>query len=212
MARQQKEPEEPQESAVEQSARQRIVTGARKHFLASGFRGVTMDDLAAELGMSKKTFYAHFRSKPELVEAVVLDKFTEVEGEFARIEARDGSSFSETLRDMLACLQRQAAEIQPPFVRDMQKTAPELFKSVEVRRAALIQRYFGKLFANGRKAGMVRKDVPPELAIAILLAAIQAIANPQKLTELGLTPREALPAILAVVLEGVLTPEGRADR
>ena len=41
----------------------RIVAAARRYFLAHGFRGVTMDDLAAELGMSKKTLYAHFSSK-----------------------------------------------------------------------------------------------------------------------------------------------------
>ena len=39
-----------------------------------------MDDLATELGMSKKTLYAHFRSKPELVQAVILAKVADVEG------------------------------------------------------------------------------------------------------------------------------------
>src|SRR5215207_7667111 len=117
----------PAESAV----RTRIVAGARRHFLAHGYRGVTMDDLAAELGMSKKTLYAHFPSKPVLVEAVVLEKFTEIEAEFGQIESGCGSGFAEALREMLACLQRHAAEIQPPFVRDMQRSAPDLFKSVE---------------------------------------------------------------------------------
>ena len=41
-------------------AHRRIVAGARRYFFAHGFRGVTMDDLAAELAMSKKTLYAHF--------------------------------------------------------------------------------------------------------------------------------------------------------
>jgi AcrR family transcriptional regulator len=194
------------------SARQRIVAGARKHFFAHGFRGVTMDDLAAELAMSKKTLYAHFRSKPAIVEAMILDKFSEIEAEFARIETEHGSEFPEALRELLACLQRHVAEIQPSFVRDMQRTAPALFKSVEIRRAALIERYFGRLFANGRKEGMVRKDVPARLAIEILLSAIQAIANPQKLAELGLTPQATIPAIISVILEGVLTAAGRKNQ
>src|SRR3954466_9331928 len=89
---------------AERSPRERIVAGARRHFFAHGFRGVTMDDLAAELGMSKKTLYAHFRSKPALVEAVVLDKFAELEAELARIEADSAGAFPEALRAMLACL------------------------------------------------------------------------------------------------------------
>jgi AcrR family transcriptional regulator len=193
------------------AVRERIVAGARKYFLAHGFRGVTMDDLVAELGMSKKTLYAHFRSKPDLVEAVIAAKVGEVEGELGRIEAECPADFPEALRKMIDCLQRQAAEIQPSFVRDMRLTAPELFQKVEARRAALIERYFGKLFADGRKAGMVRKDLPPRLAVEILLGAIQAIVNPAKLAELGQTPQDTVPAILSVVLDGILTPAGRKN-
>src|SRR5215212_6283684 len=103
------------ESRTDGSVRERIVAGARRHFLAHGFRGVTMDDLAAELGMSKKTLYAHFRSKPELVQAVILAKAADVEAELGRIETECASEFSEALREMLSCLQRHAQEIQPTF-------------------------------------------------------------------------------------------------
>jgi hypothetical protein len=113
---------------------------------------------------------------------------------------------------MLTCMQRHAEEIQPPFVRDMRRAAPDLFKIVETRRAALIQRYFGKLFSDGRQTGMVRKDLPPQLAIEILLGAVQAIVNPPKLAELGLTPQATFPAIISVILNGVLTATGRTSR
>ena len=52
------------------AALKRITTAARQHFFAHGFRGVTMDDLARELGMSKKTVYASFPSKADLLRAV----------------------------------------------------------------------------------------------------------------------------------------------
>ena len=47
--------------------RQRIVDAARVHFFSHGFRSVTMDDLAEELGISKKTLYAHFPGKIDLL-------------------------------------------------------------------------------------------------------------------------------------------------
>src|SRR5215475_15862269 len=59
--------------------RQRIVEEARGHFFSRGFRSVGMDDLAAELAISKKTLYAHFVSKIALLEAVLADKFASVE-------------------------------------------------------------------------------------------------------------------------------------
>jgi AcrR family transcriptional regulator len=193
----------------ESSARQRVVAGARQHFFAQGFRGVTMDDLAEELGMSKKTLYAHFPSKIALVEAVIRDKFAGVDAEFASLNSAPAADFPSMLHTMLACMQRQAAEIQPPFLRDIRTEAPELFRLVEEKRADLIQRHFGKLFREGRRAGMIRKDVPAWLVIEIMLAATRAIVNPQRLLELELTPKTAFTAITTVMLEGVMTEDGR---
>src|SRR5687767_13934717 len=53
----------PSQAPLDHPAVQRLVTVARSHFFAHGIRSVTMDDLADELGMSKKTLYAWFPSK-----------------------------------------------------------------------------------------------------------------------------------------------------
>ena len=58
---------------------------------------------------------------------------------------------------------------------------------------------------------MVRKDVPVHLIMEILLAAVQAIVNPPRLLELGLTPNRAVTAVISVILDGVLTREGAAQ-
>jgi len=84
-----------------------------------------------------------------------------------------------------------------------------VFDTVQRRRGQLIEKYFGKLFVEGQRAGMVRKDVPANLIIELLLNAVQAIVNPAKVQELGLTPKTAFASVLNVVLEGVLTPKGR---
>jgi len=59
---------------------------------------------------------------------------------------------------------------------------------------------------------MIRKDIPARLVIEVLLGAVQAIMNPDKMAELSLTPRSGFTAIIAVVLEGVVTRTGRAQR
>src|SRR5213592_1550600 len=142
---------------------QRIVEAARGHFFSQGFRSVTMDDLAAELGISKKTLYAHFPGKIELLEAVLADKFAGVEAKLNEIARAHPHDFSTALHELLANMQRELDEIKPPFVRDMRQKAPHVFKTVERRRAALIERFFGKLFIVGQRTGMVRKDVPAKL-------------------------------------------------
>jgi AcrR family transcriptional regulator len=189
--------------------RQRIVDAARAHFFSHGFRSVTMDDLAEELGISKKTLYAHFPGKIDLLEAVLADKFASVEAALKEVTRSHPHDFPAALRDLLAGTHRELDEIKPPFVRDMRQKAPEAFKLVERRRAALIQRYFGKFFVEGQRAGMVRKDVPVKLIIEILLAVVQSIMNPPKMEELGLMPKEGFAGILKIVLEGALTSKGR---
>lgn len=195
---------------VHESTRQRIVARARDHFFAYGFRGVTMDDLARELGMSKKTLYAHFRSKVDLVQAVLLNKSQEVEADLERITSAGTSNFPAELHELLTCLQRHLEEIHPPFVRDIQREAPELFKLVETRRRDLLHRYFGKFLDSGRTAGIFRKDIPADLVTEVLLAATHGIMNPEKMAELGLTPKTGFSAIITVILEGVLADKGRA--
>ena len=189
--------------------RQRIVEAARAHFFSHGFRSVTMDDLAEELGISKKTLYAHFPGKLDMLEAVVADKFASVEATLKEVTRAHPRDFPATLRDLLSGTQRELDEIKPPFVRDMRQKAPQVFKVVEQRRAALIGRYFGKLFIEGQRAGMVRKDVPARLMIEILLAMVQVIMNPPKMEELGMMPKEGFSGILKIVLEGALTRKGR---
>src|SRR5213594_661124 len=152
--------EKPSKKALPADAdSQRIVEAARAHFFSHGFRSVTMDDLAEELAISKKTLYAHFPSKIALLEAVLADKFAGVEAKLEEIKRAYPHDFSAALHELLANTQRELDEIKPPFVRDIRQKAPEVFKIVERRRAALIERYFGKLFVQGQHAGMVRKDV-----------------------------------------------------
>ncbi len=190
-------------------SRQRIVEAARAHFFSHGFRRVTMDDLATELGISKKTLYVHFPDKIALLEAVLDDKFASVEAKLKEIRDAYPHDFSTALHELLANTQRELDEIKPPFVRDMRQKAPDMFKLVERRRAELIERFFGKLFVEGQRTGMVRKDLPTKLMIEILLGAIQAIVNPAKVEELGLTPKSGFAVVLKVVLEGVIARKGR---
>jgi AcrR family transcriptional regulator len=191
------------------AGRQQIVEAARAHFFSHGFRSVTMDDLAEELGISKKTLYAHFPGKIALLEAVLANKFAGVEAKLREVSLAHLHDFPAALHALLANMQVELDEIKPPFVRDMRQKAPQVFKIVERRRAALIERFFGKLFVEGQRTGMVRKDIPAKLIVEILLAVVQAIMNPPKMEELGMMPKEGFAGILKIVLEGALSGKGR---
>ena len=56
-----------------------ILENATQLFLNQGFKSVTMDDIAAHMGISKKTIYANYAHKTELVEAVGHHLLTSVQ-------------------------------------------------------------------------------------------------------------------------------------
>jgi hypothetical protein len=126
-----------------------------------------------------------------------------------RITSQCSPDFAGTLHRLLAYIQRQTEEIQPPFMRDIRRQ-PEIFRHVENSRRELVQRYFGKLIYEGRKAGIIREDVPAELITEIILGALEKVINPTKMAELEITPKAGYSALIAVILEGVITEKGRS--
>ena len=167
-----------------------------------------MDDLAEELGISKKTLYAYFPGKFDLLEAVLADKFTGVEAMLKEVTRAQPHDFPATLRELLAGTQRELDEIKPPFVRDMRQKAPRRLQSRRAPAGCANPALHGQIFRRRATAGMVRKDVPAKLIIEILLAMVQSIMNPPKMEKLGMMPKEGYAGILKIVLEGALTPKG----
>ena len=55
--------------------RRQIMDGARSAFLAAGFDGASMNDIARSAGVSKGTLYAYFNSKDELFEAIIRAEY-----------------------------------------------------------------------------------------------------------------------------------------
>jgi AcrR family transcriptional regulator len=58
--------------------REKIIQKSAELFLTLGFKSVTMDDIANEMGISKKTIYVHFENKTKLVEAVTFTVFENI--------------------------------------------------------------------------------------------------------------------------------------
>ncbi len=200
----------PQVQPGQDDARQRIIACARQHFFAHGFRSVTMEDLARELGMSKKTLYAHFPGKPDLIEAAIGDKLRALDADLGLIEKNHKNDSEGRLREFLAHMHAHLGELSPTFVRDMRSVAPEVWRSVESRRAAIVERYFGKLIRDGQRTGLIRDDLSPQFITEVLLGLLQTILNPQKLALLKLEPQTAAKQVLSTILNGVFTSRSKA--
>ncbi|MFV0338029.1 MAG: TetR/AcrR family transcriptional regulator [Chthoniobacterales bacterium] len=182
---------------------ERILSTARQHFFRHGFRGVTMSDLAAEVGVSKKTLYVHFDSKRDLLLAVVNAKFASLTEDLENA-ADSKVGFETILHKMLTIIQKQAREVSPSFIRDLMRETPEIFENFRKRRQRLIADTFSELLRQGQKEKAVRRDVPIDFQVDILLAAVHGAATPQKVIELDASPGKLVHDILTIFLEGAL--------
>src|SRR5262245_16339452 len=91
----------------------RILAAARQHLFAYGYSSFTMDDLARELGMSKKTLYVHFASKDAIVERIIDSFSSDVLAMADAIFADKELAFIEKLRRFTTSMVKRFAQLHP---------------------------------------------------------------------------------------------------
>jgi AcrR family transcriptional regulator len=191
--------------------RTRILDQARRHFFAYGYSSFTMDDLATELGMSKKTLYVYFPGKETLIRAV-LDAFSvEVRADADRLLVDPGLSFTEKLRGFALGMMERLSKVTPAVLRDVQRFAPGIHRHIENLRGKNIPHVFGRFVEAGQLAGMIRDDVSSVFAAEFYLHAMQGIMNPLTLQRLNVPPDVALDRALRMFFGGLLTPAGHKE-
>ena len=94
-------------SAIDTAKRRQILDGARRVFLARGFDGASMGEIAKAAGVSKGTLYVYFDSKEVLFEALTLEERSGLAEALFSLDERDpdvravlrrlGSSFLDML-------------------------------------------------------------------------------------------------------------------
>jgi AcrR family transcriptional regulator len=193
------------------AARARIVAAARVLFLERGFLRTTSDDIAAELGISKATLYRAFRSKEDVLRAVVRENMEEV---LAGVEGliRDGSlGFVEKMVALLAHLAGQISQFGPLLARDIQKGAPAVWKEVHDFRQDKILKNFRIILESGRREGYFRADVDLDLLLRMFLSLIQQLVTPEEVRRTGRSPAALFESVIKVFFQGILTDKGRLD-
>jgi AcrR family transcriptional regulator len=189
----------------------RIVRQARAHFFEHGYCQCTMDDLAAELGMSKKTLYQHFASKEELMGAVIDDLSREIRASADALFANRQLNFAEKLRGFAEGMMERLTKTNPRLLRDLQRFAPDLYRRVTEMREKNIPYVFGRFIEEGQIAGMVRTDIDAAFAVQFFLQAMHGLAQPATMEHLGITPRDIAPRAIRLFFGGLLTPAGRQE-
>jgi AcrR family transcriptional regulator len=189
----------------------RIVRQAREHLFFHGYCQCTMDELAAELGMSKKTLYTHFSSKDDIVRAVLEQLGAEVRADADALFADRTLTFAEKLRGFAEGMFERLAKLNPRTPRELQRFAPHLHQLLVEIRQRNIPYVFGRFIEEGKLAGKVRDNVDAAFAVEFFLAAMQNLLQSGATERLKLAPRDLVPRAIDLLFDGLLTPAGRKE-
>lgn len=189
--------------------RRRIHEKALDHFLRFGFSKVTMNEIAEELGMSKKTLYLYFPGKEELLAAVVTRLHEDTATEIETIVHRQDLDFKQKLRFALDSLSAYHGRMTPYFLADMEKHAPDVCKASNDIKRDRIRAIMTSLVEQGIRDGIFRDDIDQELIVLIYAGALQHLLRPDTFNRLGLTVADIHKTIGSVIIEGIMKRETR---
>ncbi|HMK38384.1 MAG TPA: TetR/AcrR family transcriptional regulator [Bacteroidota bacterium] len=184
--------------------RERIIAAASMRFTEEGFSSVTVGEIAAGLGISKKTLYKYFSGKEEILAVVTGRLLDGIRGEFRSIVEGD-SSFLVKLEMLVTFLGMRLARFSRPLLRDIQRHSPQIWDRVQQFRRDRISTDFKGLLLRGVADGFVRRDVDIDLFLMAFLGAVEAVVNPAVLAEHPLSVQEIIRSLMSVFFRGILT-------
>lgn len=190
---------------------QRILEAARERIFRAGLRALTMDDLAGDLGISKKTLYVHFPGKDAIAEKIVEFIGRTMRKRFDEILDNKSLSFSEKMCAISELIGNTLSKVNPTLLRDLQRDTPALYQKIDELRKKNIPYVFGRLLREGQATGLVRSDFDIPFATEFWLQAIRGLIHPETLERTQLSPKQTLNKAIAIFLGGVLSPTGRKD-
>ena len=173
-----------------------------------GIRSVTMDDIARELSISKKTLYQHFTDKDDLVKKIVESYLNEQKCEITRLCTYDMNAI-DILLIISKYLTKQMTEINLSVNYDLQKYYPECWKVVENYRETHMLENIRLNITNGIKQGLYRNDFNIDIIAKGYILRFNPDDNIQDwIKNSGLTFEEVYQTLFIYHIRGIANKKG----
>lgn len=138
--------------------REKIISTSEELFLSLGFKSVTMDDIANTIGISKKTIYAHFSNKTELVEVVTFSVLDHISEGIDRINAASVNPIEELYEIKMFVMNYLKNERVSPQ-HQLKKYYPEIFERLKIKQFEKMHSSVENSLKMGMNTGLFRADI-----------------------------------------------------
>ncbi len=185
---------------MENTNQTRILQAAHDLFNTRGYRNVTVQDLAEQLGMSKKTIYQYFNGKEEIAVAVVEDTMKKLDQAVNLPELAEKDPFT-VIKHILTNIKEESMRFGPLFLMDIEKYLPELAQTYRQYRNNKKQGV-AELLAKAQAQGLL-KEVPIPMVMEILSNCVKALVRPENTLQSDYSTQAKVELFLDIFCSGI---------
>ncbi|MEN8123822.1 MAG: TetR/AcrR family transcriptional regulator [Bacteroidota bacterium] len=145
-------------------------------FLSFGVKSITMDDIAKELAISKKTIYTYFSTKAKLVEAASIYTFEKINKGIFSICASNYNPIEELYKVKSLILDQLKNEESSPQYQ-LQKFYPKIFETLKQKQFDSVNSCISENLKKGIESGYYRKEIDINLITRLYFNGMMGIKN-----------------------------------
>ncbi|SFD02236.1 TetR/AcrR family transcriptional regulator [Spirosoma endophyticum] len=152
--------------------KERILEETERLFWKYGVRSVTMEEIAKQLGISKKTIYQHFTDKEQILYEVLQDKIGKHQSEMACAVVETTNPVEEIM-NVLNMMHKNADQISPNLLIDIKRYYPQAFVLFRKFKEEHIMRSILENIKKGVDQGLYRADINPDILARLRVEQIE---------------------------------------
>lgn len=184
-----------------------ILLKVRELYMKYGIKSITMDDVATELGISKKTLYQYITDKDDLVGKFIDNEIILRQDEICKCFKTDFNAIEE-LFEITIFMNRLLKDQNPATDHDLKKYYPHHYlKMVKTRR----ERIFNYILMNlkkGKEEGLYRENLNEELIAKLYLSRVECIHLNDLFTVEEFTSVKLFMELLVYHVRGIASEQG----
>ncbi len=185
----------------------KILVKVKAMYQKFGIKSVTMDDVAKELGISKKTLYQYVKDKDDLVEKIVEMHEQENDKNFMALYSNKLNAI-QLLLLVNQIMQKMLKEHNPSVEYDLKKYHPEVFKRASARNHAKIFKSVLDNLKKGKKEGLYREDLNVDLIAKLYVLRIDSLMDSEIITREEILNSESMKQLMEYHIRGISNENG----
>jgi AcrR family transcriptional regulator len=186
---------------------QRILEKARELFFHFGIKSVSMDDIAKDLGISKKTLYTHYKDKNEIVKIVMEGLLAKHGRELLAATSKAENAIEEVFLQNSVLL-NVFKDVKPNLLFEIDKYFPEVSGQVNEHRSNCILEGIKENLKRGLEEEVYIKDLAIDFTAQIRLNQLLDAFDPKAYSETLSFP-DALHQLTLFYLNAITTSESK---